>query len=74
MTRKKPFTLPALMSGVAAMILYNPFVDFHEPTHPRQLEEECLHLGRDPGDFREAMHTISAVENLCVWGQAVNSE
>ena len=47
-----------------AMILYNPFVDFFEPTHPRQVEEECLFLGKDPEDFREALHAISGVENL----------
>ena len=47
-----------------AMILYNPFVDFFEPTSPRQIEEECLFLGQDPEDFRAALHTISGIENL----------
>jgi acetyl esterase len=50
--------------SVKAMLLYNPFVDFFEPTHPRQIEEECLYLGKDPEDYREALHAISAVENL----------
>ena len=50
--------------SVKAMLLYNPFVDFFEPTHPRQIEEECLFLGKDPEDYREALHTISAIENL----------
>lgn len=49
---------------VAAMILYNPFLDFFEPTHPRQIEEECLFLGKDPEDYREALHAISAIENV----------
>jgi len=49
---------------IAAMILYNPFVDFFEPTSPRQIEEECLFLGQDPDDFRAALHTISGLENL----------
>lgn len=50
--------------SVKAMLLFNPFVDFFEPTHPRQIEEECLFLGKDPEDYREALHAISAVENL----------
>jgi acetyl esterase len=49
---------------VSAMILYNPFLDFFEPTHPRQIEEECLFLGKDPEDYCEALHTISAIENV----------
>jgi acetyl esterase len=49
---------------VSAMILYNPFLDFFEPTHPRQIEEECLFLGKDPEDYREALHAISAIENV----------
>ena len=49
---------------VSAMILYNPFLDFFEPTHPRQIEEECLLLGKDPEDYREALHAISAIENV----------
>jgi|GEM_PF-1095512 len=49
---------------VSAMILYNPFLDFFEPTHPRQIEEECLYLGKDPEDYREALHAISAIENV----------
>ena len=54
----------AIDLSVRAMLLYNPFVDFFEPTHPRQIEEECLYLGKDPEDYREALHAISAVENL----------
>lgn len=50
--------------SVKAMLLFNPFVDFFEPTHPRQIEEECLFLGKDPEDYREALHLISAIENL----------
>ena len=49
---------------ISAMILYNPFLDFFEPTHPRQIEEECLFLGKDPEDYREALHAISAIENV----------
>jgi len=49
---------------VSAMLLYNPFLDFFEPTHPRQVEEECLYLGKDPEDYREALHAISAIENV----------
>ena len=49
---------------VKAMLLYNPFVDFFESTHPRHIEEECLVLGEDPENFREGLHAISAVENL----------
>lgn len=55
---------PSIDTSVKAMILYNPFVDFFEPTHPRQVEEECLFLGKDPEDFREALHAISGIENL----------
>ncbi len=55
---------PSTDISVKAMLLYNPFVDFFEPTHPRQIEEECLFLGKDPEDYREALHAISAVENL----------
>jgi len=51
-------------TNVSAMILYDPFLDFFEPTHPRQIEEECLYLGKDPEDYREALHAISAVENV----------
>lgn len=54
----------AIDTSVSAMILYNPFLDFFEPTHPRQIEEECLFLGKDPEDYREALHAISAIENL----------
>ena len=50
--------------SVKAMLLFNPFVDFFEPTHPRQIEEECLFLGKDPEDYREALHAVSAIENL----------
>ncbi|MDA0347520.1 MAG: alpha/beta hydrolase fold domain-containing protein [Verrucomicrobia bacterium] len=50
--------------GVKAMLLFNPFVDFFEPTHPRQIEEECLFLGKDPEDYREGLHVVSAIENL----------
>ena len=51
-------------TNVSAMILYNPFLDFFEPTHPRQIEEECLFLGKDPEDYREALLAISAIENV----------
>lgn len=49
---------------VQAMMLYNPFVDFFEPTHPRQVDEECLFLGKDPAKYHEVFHGISAIENL----------
>jgi acetyl esterase len=50
--------------GVKAMLLFNPFVDFFEPAHPRQIEEECLFLGKDPEDYRAGLHAISGIENL----------
>ena len=49
---------------IKAMLLFNPFVDFFEPTHPRHIEEECLFLGQDPEDYREGLHAISGIENL----------
>ena len=54
----------AIDTSVSAAILYNPFLDFFEPTHPRQIEEECLFLGKDPEDYREALHAISAIEHV----------
>ena len=54
----------AIDTRVSAMLLYNPFLDFFEATHPRQVDEECLYLGKDPEDYREAMHAISAIENV----------
>ncbi len=51
-------------TDVSAMLLFNPYLDFFEPTHPRQIEEECLFLGKDPEDYREALHAISAIEYL----------
>jgi len=54
----------AISPRPAAMILYNPFVDFFEPLNIRHLEEEALMSGEDPEDYRELYHAISAIENL----------
>jgi acetyl esterase/lipase len=54
----------AIDISVKAMLLFNPYVAFFEPTHPRQIEEECLFLGKDPEEYREGLHAISGIENL----------
>lgn len=48
----------------AAMLLYNPFVDFFEPLNDRHIEEEMVMMGEDPRDFEDLYHLISAVEQL----------
>ena len=55
---------PNLSVKPAAMILYNPFVDFFEPLNARHIEEEMAMMGRDPREFEDLYHLISAIEQL----------
>jgi acetyl esterase/lipase len=48
----------------AAMILYNPFVDFFEPENDRHIEEECLMMGKDPRQMEPVLHVLSAIEHV----------
>ncbi len=55
---------PLLSVRPAAMILYNPFVDFFDPLNARQIEEEMAMHGEDHREFEELYHLISAIEQL----------
>ncbi|MCP5118021.1 MAG: alpha/beta hydrolase [bacterium] len=48
----------------AAMLLYNPFVDFFEPENARHVEEESLMMGQDPRKLKPVFHTLSAIEHV----------
>ena len=48
----------------AAMVLYNPFIDFFEPLNARHIEEEMAMVGKDPREFEDVYHLISAIEQL----------
>lgn len=48
----------------AAMILYNPFVDFFEPLNDRHVEEECVMNGEDPVELSPLYHLLSGIEHL----------
>lgn len=55
---------PNLSVKPAAMILYNPFVDFFEPLNARHIEEEMAMMGQDAREFEDLYHLISAIEQL----------
>jgi acetyl esterase len=54
----------SIVPRIAGMLLYNPFVDFFEPTSQRHIEEEMIFLGYDPEDYRALYHEISGIEKL----------